>query len=138
VHIAYLAAMQPDISNRADIQAFVTLFYQKLANSTVVQHIFFDKLGTGDWAPHLERIVDFWETVLFGATTYTGQSFAPHASMQLQQDHFTEWLALFTQSIDELFVGPKADEAKQKANTMAILFMSKINYTRDNNLTNIL
>jgi hemoglobin len=125
----------PDIQSRTDIQTLVTQFYDKLAQSDKVKHIFFDRLGDGDWIPHLQRIVDFWETVLLGATTYTGQSFAPHASMNLEQTHFDEWLHLFNTTVDELFEGPVATDAKKRAHTMAVLFMSKINYYRDKGTT---
>jgi hemoglobin len=128
-----------DISNYEHVVAFTDLFYQYLAQDDLLKDIFFQRLGEvppeqalAAWKPHLERVYAFWETVLLGTTSYKGQSFLPHASMDLHQEHFDRWLALFNKSIDTLFEGPKASEAKQKANTMAILFMSKINYNREN------
>jgi hemoglobin len=130
--IAHINKMKTDITSTADIEIFVNRFYDLLAIDDMLKPIFFDRLGHGDWSVHLKRIVDFWDTVLFATATYKGQSFLPHASMNLTQIHFDQWLALFNQSIDENFEGEKASEAKQRANTMAILFMSKINYYREN------
>jgi hemoglobin len=52
--------------------------------------------------------------------------------MNLYQIHFDQWLKLFQESIDALFNGPIADDAKKRANIMAILFISKINHNREN------
>jgi hemoglobin len=125
-------AIMRDIEHIADIQLFTNRFYDLLAADELLKPIFIDRLGEGNWQEHLNHIYDFWETVLLGGTNYKRQSFLPHASMDLEQIHFDQWLKLFAQSIDEQFTGTKADEAKQKANTMAILFMSKINYYKEN------
>jgi hemoglobin len=126
-----------DIANKQDIKLLVDTFYNKLSKSELLKDIFFDRLGPDNWQPHLERIYDFWETVLLGATSYVGQSFAPHATMNLHKAHFDEWLLLFTETTDELFVGEVADDAKKRANTMAILFLSKIDYNRNGGMQSI-
>jgi hemoglobin len=122
----------PDISTRADIEIFVNYFYDLLAKNETVSPIFFDRLGQDNWEPHLATIADFWETVLFMNPMYKGNSFHPHQSMNLTKEHFTIWLSLFNESINTLFSGPKAEEAKEKANTMAILFQSKLEYYKAN------
>jgi hemoglobin len=121
-----------DMSSYEDCLQLTKTFYHKLAKSELLSPIFYERLGDKDWTPHLEIIASFWETVLFQATTYKRQSFQPHASMNLEAEHFAEWFILFTESVDELFTGSKAEEAKQKAKTMAILFQSKIEYNRNN------
>jgi hemoglobin len=126
-----------DISNKQDIIILVDSFYHKLSQNTLLKNIFFERLGPDNWQPHLERIYDFWETVLLGATSYVGQSFAPHATMDLYKEHFDEWLRLFNETVDELFVGDIATDAKKRANTMAILFLSKIDYNRDGGMKSI-
>jgi hemoglobin len=127
--------IKKDIETREDIAVFVTAFYDQLATDELLKNIFFARLGNGDWQPHLQVIVNFWDSVLFGSPTYKGSSFMPHNSMQLQQIHFDKWLQLLNQSIDDNFEGVKTTEAKTKANTMAILFMSKINYNKENGIT---
>jgi hemoglobin len=121
-----------DISTYEDIQLFVNLFYKKLEEDLLLKDIFFARLGTGDWQHHLTTIYNFWATVLLQHTSYKGQSFLPHFTMNLQQMHFDRWLQLFDESIDYYFEGPMATDAKIRAKTMAVLFMSKINYYKDN------
>lgn len=127
-----------DIETRIDIKQLVDVFYNKLAHDELLKPIFIARLGVDDWQPHLNTIYDFWETVLLGATAYKGQSFLPHSTMQLEQLHFDKWLQLFNESVDALFEGSKANEAKQKANTMAILFMSKISYYKEKGGTGLI
>ncbi len=119
-----------DIASYEDIQLFVDLFYKKLATDDLLKDIFYGRLGKEDWQPHLTTIYNFWATVLLQHTSYKGQSFLPHYSMNLEQKHFDQWLNLFNNSIDFYFEGPVATDAKTRANTMAILFMSKINHYR--------
>jgi len=39
---------------------------------------------------------------------------------------------LFKATINELFQGDKAEEAKERADEMGVMFLSKIKYLRDN------
>ncbi len=41
---------------------------------------------------------------------------------------FTEWLKLFNETVNELFVGEKAEEAKQRAGNIAKLLLHKIEH----------
>jgi hemoglobin len=127
-----------DIASKLDIKLLVDTFYNKLAADELLKPIFIARLGTDDWQSHLNTIYNFWETVLLGATTYKGQSFMPHSTMQLEQLHFDKWLLLFDESVDALFDGITATEAKKKAHTMAILFMSKINYYKEKGGTGLI
>ena len=42
------------------------------------------------------------------------------------EGEFSEWLMLFHETIDELFLGDKADEAKTRASNIARLMQTKI------------
>jgi hemoglobin len=75
----------------------------------------------------------FWQTVLLEEHTYYGSPFAPHANMPVDAEHFERWIKLFTETVDELFSGEVADEAKWRAGKMAEMFNYKIQYFRDSN-----
>lgn len=77
-------------------------------------------------AEHLAKMYTFWQTILLGEHTYYGSPFPPHATLPVEKIHFETWLSLFYQTIDELFVGEKANEAKWRANKMAEMFQLKI------------
>ena len=49
----------------------------------------------------------------------------------LQQQHYDRWLLLWTATVDELFAGEVANEAKKKATTMLQLISMKVTMARD-------
>ncbi|HVU84403.1 MAG TPA: hypothetical protein VHC50_06160, partial [Puia sp.] len=53
-----------------------------------------------------------------------------HASLPIHQEHFRQWLTLFKETLDELFSGEKAGEAKWRADKMAELFQVRLDYFR--------
>ena len=52
----------------------------------------------------------------------------PHARLPVEWKHFDRWLKLFCENIDAQFKGEKAQEAKWRAEKMADMFQSKIEY----------
>ncbi|MBS7565024.1 group III truncated hemoglobin [Mucilaginibacter sp. Bleaf8] len=122
-----------DILTLEDIKMLVDTFYSRVAHNELLGPVFKARIGD-NWQPHLEKMYTFWQTVLLEEYTYFGRPFPPHAQLPVDAEHFNEWLALFTQAIDELFIGDKATEAKWRAGKMAQMFMHKIAYLRSNPL----
>lgn len=118
-----------DITNLDDIKKLVDLFYGKVRENTLLAPVFNDRIGDR-WPQHLARMYTFWETVLLDEKTYFGAPFPPHARMPIDHDHFAQWMELFVQTIDELFSGERAEEAKWRAGKMAQMFELKINQIR--------
>lgn len=62
---------------------------------------------------------DFWETVLFRAGAYHRNALRVHVDLDarapLTPAHFHRWVALWTETVDDLFRGRHADRAKQQA-----------------------
>lgn len=116
---------QTDITNEEDIRQLVDEFYAKATRDPLLGPIFDERIQD-DWASHLERIYQFWSTVLLNTGTYKGSPFIKHADLPLEQQHFDQWIALFHATVDECFEGPKADEAKSRASLMAHLFQAKM------------
>jgi len=121
---------QRDISTIEDIQLLVNTFYSKVRENEFIGSIFNDRIGER-WPEHLEKMYRFWQTVLLDSHTYFGTPFPPHATLRIDESHFDVWLTIFHQTVDELFAGEKADEAKWRANKMAVMFVSKLNYYRN-------
>lgn len=116
-----------DIGGVEDVQQFVHAFYGKVQQDELLGGIFNGVLN-GRWEEHLEKMVRFWQTILLNEKTYAGAPFPPHAMMPIRQQHFDRWKEIFINTIDELFEGPIADEAKGRATLMASLFLSKIEH----------
>ncbi|HVS96535.1 MAG TPA: group III truncated hemoglobin [Puia sp.] len=126
-----------DISNIEDIRSLVDRFYDKVREDKVIGPIFIGAIGD-HWPAHLDKMYRFWQTVLLEEHTYFGSPFAPHAQMPLEGRHFDAWLGHWSATVDELFAGPRAEEAKWRAGKMAEMFLSKILYYRNNSARPIL
>jgi len=114
-----------DIESLSDVKLLVDTFYGKVRNDAFLAPIFNEKIQDR-WPQHLEKMYTFWQTVLLGEHTYYSSPFPPHARLPVDHEHFTQWLLLFTQTLEELFSGEKADEALWRANKMAQMFEMKI------------
>ena len=125
-----------DIITIEDIKILVDTFYQKVQQDAILAPIFNTRIQDR-WDEHLEKMYRFWQTVLLDEHTYFGSPFHPHAGMPLDQSHFQTWMELFTETVDELFSGQKALEAKWRAGKMAEMFQIKLEHLRKNSLKNI-
>jgi hemoglobin len=118
-----------DIEDRADIEQLVRVFYGKALVDPMIGWIFVD-VARLDIENHLPRIASFWETILLGAQSYYGSSFAPHQALnrkvRLRAGHFERWLALWRETIDELFAGYLAEAAKAHAGRVAHAFEDRL------------
>ena len=126
-----------DIATIEDIELLVDSFYGKIRIDALLGDIF-NRVIKDRWPEHLQKMYRFWQTVLLGEHTYYGSPFPPHAQLPVEQKHFNAWLHLWHETIDEHFTGTKADEAKWRGDKMAVMFLSKIEYYRNNSATPLL
>ncbi len=126
-----------DITTMDDIRLLVDTFYGKIRTDMLLGGIF-NGVIKDRWPEHLEKMYRFWQTVLLGEHTYYGSPFPPHAQLPVEQKHFDAWLKLWYETIESHFEGTKADEAKWRGDKMAVMFLSKIKYYRNNSATPLL
>lgn len=107
-----------DIAFRSDIELLVNTFYEHVKADPLIGYIFND-IARVDWPKHLPVMYDFWEFLLLNGQGYRGNPIQKHFDLHdkhpLTAAHFDRWLELFRQTVDELFEGPKADDAKFRA-----------------------
>lgn len=118
-----------DIEDINDIKKMVNLFYGKVRKDDLIGPIFNDKIQN-HWTEHLTKLYSFWQGILLGERTYTGFPFPPHAELPINKVHFDRWLSLFTETVDHLFIGEKANEAKSRAYKISDVFQKKLEYIR--------
>ncbi len=116
-----------EILSLDDIKNLVDTFYEKVREDELIGPIFNERIQDR-WPQHLAKMYTFWQTVLLGEHTYFGSPFPPHGNLPVSHQHFENWMLLFTQTVDELFAGEKAIEAKWRAGKMAEMFEMKIEY----------
>src|SRR3954452_12790464 len=98
-----------DITDRRDVACLVNAFYDRVRDDDVLGPIF-DDIAHVDWATHLPRMCDFWESVLFARATFKGAPLVVHRALArrtpLTTVAFDRWIALFQSTIDDFFSGP--------------------------------
>lgn len=110
-----------DIRNRADIERLVTDFYRFAAMDELLGPVF--AAAHVEWPDHIDTVTDFWSWQLLGERCYEGNPLRAHepshARTPFTDAHFERWLELFVSTVDDRFVGPTAELAKQRAAKMA-------------------
>ena len=114
-----------DIVTTADVAMLVDRFYGKVRVDALIGPIFND-VAKVDWPSHMATLYSFWETMLLGTGTYQGAPFPKHAVLPVEKAHFDRWLELFLATVDENFSGPKAEEAKSRALSIADTFARRM------------
>ena len=118
------------IESRADVALLVNTFYGKIRAHEALGPIFNGVIH--DWPAHLEKLTDFWETSLLFVKAYNGNPLKAHLDVDrqfnssIEQAHFESWLSLWSETLDELFVGVNRDIAKTRAQVMAHTIFSRI------------
>ncbi len=122
--------MKKDISNREDVFLLVNTFYDKVRVDKTLGP-FFNKT-IEDWDSHLELLTTFWESSLFLKTRYIGDPLQAHVEVDkkfnhsISEMHFGIWLNLWFETINELFEGDYAENAKRRARKMGTFIHLKI------------
>lgn len=115
-----------DIGTKEDVQRLVETFYGKLVIDPLIGKFF----AGLDLEHHLPRIRAFWEMALLNIPGYTTNVTEVHLKLHqripMERAHFDRWLELFKGTVDELFSGPNADEAKMRALSIAAVMLVKV------------
>lgn len=124
-----IQTLKRDIKNHDDIVLLIDTFYDKVQSNETIGFIFNNVVHVS-WPHHLPKMYSFWGSLLLGEHSYTGNPMARHIELgkvtAMTQTQFTAWLNLFTATVDELFTGEKAEEAKTRAANIAGLMLHKI------------
>jgi len=111
-----------DIATRADIVRLVDRFYTRVREDDLLGPIF-DDVAHVDWAAHLPKMYAFWDSVLFGRPGFKGNPLAVHSALArltpLTPREFSRWVVLFEMTVEDLFTGVVAEEAKLRAARIA-------------------
>lgn len=123
-----------DIETREDVFLLVSLFYDKVREDNVLGPFFNNLIK--DWDSHIDRLTTFWESSLFMTRKlehkYKGDPLAAHVKVDKENNHsitelhFGLWLNLWFQTVDELFEGGHAENAKRRARKMGTFLYIKI------------
>jgi hemoglobin len=116
--------------NTESIATLVHQFYDGVRADPELGPIFDAAIGQ-HWDPHLDRMVDFWSTVMLGSRGFQGNVFGKHMLLNgVEPDHFRRWLVMFEATAARLFAAPIADEfiitARRIAASLQYGFFGKV------------
>ena len=115
-----------ELATGDDVRELVKAFYDRLLADAEMRPFFTDL----DLPHHLPKIEAFWRGVLFGDHSYTGDPMTAHIALHkrhpMEQRHFDRWLAHWNATLDALFTGTKAQEAKARAASIAPVMAWKV------------
>lgn len=120
-----MSALRADIASEADIRRLVDTFYNHVNQDALLDPVF-NGFAQVDWPRHLPKMYDFWSGLLLGTARYQGRPFPKHLPLPIDATHFQRWVALFQAAVDELFAGPKAEEAKLRGQAIAQVFEARL------------
>lgn len=124
-----MEANKTDILTRADIEMLINRFYERVQIDDVIGYFFNDVVET-DWEVHLPKMYDFWEVILFGTGRFKGNPMMVHKEIHdkstMEPEHFQHWLALFQNTVDQLYEGPNAEDIKYSASNIARSLMYRV------------
>jgi len=108
----------PDV-DRASIGAFVRKFYARVRSDERLGPIFAREI-VDDWEPHLEKMTDFWCSVILKSGNYHGRPVPAHLKLKdITEADFDIWLALFGKTASELFTPETAAVFIERAERIA-------------------
>ena len=123
-----------DIENRADLELVLNAFYRKAFEDDMLRFFFVDIAGL-DLESHLPTITDFWESILFGTIRYQGNVMIKHFALdeqrQIGREQIDRWLALFSETINAQFAGPKTEEMLNRARIIGETLFYKLESRRN-------
>lgn len=96
---AEMPLVHPSV-DRAFIGALVRDFYDRVRADARLGPIFASEIR-GDWEPHLEKMTDFWCSVILKNGAYSGRPVPAHLKLkQVRDEDFDIWLGHFRKTVD--------------------------------------
>jgi len=120
---------------RPAVRDLVEQFYGKVRDDDLLGPVFYLALGE-DWGPHLDRLTEFWSTIVLGTRSFQGNVYGTHMALaDIEPEHFQRWLGLFAETVGELFEPADAEQfmtmARRVASSLQIGFFGDVLVTHE-------
>ncbi|HKS90089.1 MAG TPA: group III truncated hemoglobin [Stellaceae bacterium] len=99
------------------IVALVDRFYAKARRDSEIGPLF--EAAVADWDEHLDKLHDFWSSVMLTTGRYKGNPMAAHVKHPIEKRFFARWLALWRETAEEVFAPEEAARLQDKAERIA-------------------
>jgi hemoglobin len=99
------------------IAALVRRFYGKARLDPTLGPVFEEAVE--DWDEHLDKLCDFWSSVMLTTGRYKGNPMAAHLKQPIEPEFFERWLGLWRETATEIFTPAEAVQFGVKAERIA-------------------
>ncbi|WP_076070782.1 group III truncated hemoglobin [Sphingomonas montana] len=102
-----------------DLTGLIPIFYERVRTDQQLSPIF--SAAVSDWPAHLDKLVDFWSSVMLGSGRYKGQPVLAHLRHAdvMTTANFDRWLALWQDVTTEMLSAGKASALQATARRIA-------------------
>ncbi|MBO9525569.1 MAG: group III truncated hemoglobin [Sphingobium yanoikuyae] len=111
--------MKAERIDEASLRQLVESFYARVRADDRLGPIFNDAVD--DWPAHIDRLVDFWSSVMLSSGRYKGQPVPVHMAHRdrITPALFDHWLNLWSQTTDAVMVPAAAAALQDRAQRIA-------------------
>lgn len=105
--------------SEAALKRLVPAFYARVREDAELGPIFNDAIS--DWPEHLEKLSDFWSSIMLTSGRYKGNPMAMHLKHRdrITPELFDRWLSIWAQTTDEMMEPQAAAALQAKARRIA-------------------
>lgn len=103
--------------DKAMIARVVRAFYARIRQDVLLGPIFAARIA--DWPAHEARLCDFWSSVALMTGRYHGQPVERHRHLPIDHQHFSHWLALFSDTVRSICPPAAATHLIDRADRIA-------------------
>lgn len=113
------------------VRTVVVRFYALARADEVIGPVFNRVIPEADWPTHLEKITDFWTSMLLGTGRYNGRPMPAHLRIpELDDAHFARWLRLFRHVVEDVCPPEVAALFVDRAERIGHNFRTRVNWLR--------
>jgi hemoglobin len=113
------------------LRALVPLFYARVRRDPLLGPVFNGAIH--DWGEHLDRLIDFWSSVMLTSGRYKGRPLPAHIKHgdAITPEAFDRWLALWRETTAEVMPQAAAEAMQEKAGRIAESLSLGIEFARN-------
>ncbi len=124
--------------NEDSIRALVHGFYDAVRKDSVIGPIFGREIAPERWPQHLDKMCDFWSSLLLKTRRYEGRPLRPHLRIpELSDAHFQQWLSLFRATAQRVFNEEDSEAVYALAARIAQSFRLSVAFNRGEDTTRL-
>ena len=101
--------------SRDSLRALVHAFYADVRRDAALAPVFDAAIGA-HWETHLERMVEFWCTMMLDTRSFSGSVFGTHMQLKgVEPVHFERWMSLWYRHTAVGFEAADREQLREKA-----------------------